>query len=294
MNCWRDWGARLALALAMLLLAVSPCPAQGKRLTGDGRLKSDPVFLDREGKDLAYVVQDGPNRLRLMRLKLADGTVTPMHPREGTSQMEPACSPDGRFLAFVQSRGNLSLGLVIRDMQSSTEAEVKPAGGFSGPRSPAFALDGRVLFSFAEKGRQKIVSVDRQAGDRRTVIDSPGINNWPHVSADGKRIVFSSTRDGNYEIYIAGIDGSGAKRLTNHPRQDIRPRFSPDSKRIAFTSNRDGNYEIYVMSADGSGLKRLTNNPERDDYAVWHPDGKRLVIVSERRGKHDLYLIDAP
>jgi Tol biopolymer transport system component len=183
-------------ALALALLAVSPCAAQEKRLTSDGRLKSAPVFLDREGKELAYVVQDGPNCLRLMRLKLADGTTTAISPRETNSQMEPACSADGRYLAFVQSRGNLTLGLVIRDLQTGSEAEVKPGGGFSGPRSPAFAPDGRVLFSFAERGRQMILSVNRQAGDRRTVIDTPGINNWPHVSADGKRMVFSSTRDG--------------------------------------------------------------------------------------------------
>ena len=257
-------------------------------------MKSSPVFLDRKGEELVYVVQDGPNRLRLMRLRLRDGKAVPMYPQERNSQMEPAVSTDGKTLAFVQSRGNLSLGLVIRDVQSGAEAEVKPAGGFSGPHSPAFGRDGRVLYSFAEDGRQKIVSVNRQAGDRRVVIDSPGINNGPDVSPDGKKIVFSSSRDGNFEIYLAGIDGAGVKRLTNHPRQDVRPRFSPDGKRIAFTSNRDGNYEIYVVNADGTGLKRVTNNPERDDYAVWHPDGKRLVIVSERKGRHDLYLIDAP
>jgi TolB protein len=265
-----------------------------KRLTSDGRLKSDPVFLDRAGRELAYVVQDGPNVLRLMRLKLDTGAVAPMFPKETRSQFEPACSLDGRHLAFVQSHGNLSLGLVIRDLRTGKDGEVKPAGGFSGPRSPAITPAGRVLFSFAENARQKIVSVDLEGGDRRVLIDSPGINNWPSVSPDGKQLAFSSTRDGNYEIYVAGIDGKGVKRLTNHPLQDIRPRFSPDGKRIAFTSNRDGNYEIYVMSADGSELKRVTKNPERDDYASWHPDGKRLVIVSERKGKHDLYLIDAP
>jgi TolB protein len=268
--------------------------AAEKRLTSDGRLKSDPVFLDGKGNELLYVVQDGPNRMRLMRLRTSDGTSTPLEPRQMASQFEPAVSADGRYLAWVQSRGNLSLGLVIRDLKTNSDAEVKPAGGFSGPRSPSFTPEGRVLFSFAEKGRQKIISVNREAADRRVLIDSPGINNWPHVSSDGKKLVFSSTRDGNYEVYVADSDGSKVRRLTRQPRQDIRPRFSPDGKRIAFVSNRDGNYEVYLMNADGSGLKRITNNPERDDYPAWHPDGKRLVIVSERKGKHDLYLIDVP
>jgi TolB protein len=153
----------------------------------------------------------------------------------------------------VQSRGNLSLALVIRDQKDNRDAEVKPAGGFSGPRSPTFTSEGRVLFSFAEKGRQKIVSVDCSAADRRVVIDSPGIANWPHVSPDGKRLVFSSTRDGNYEVYVSDRDGGNVKRLTNHPRQDIRPRFAPDGKRIAFVSNRSGNYDVWLMNVDGTG-----------------------------------------
>ena len=285
MNYWHS---------VLLLLAVTPCPAAEKQLTTDGKLKSDPVFVDRDGGELIYVVQDGPNILRLMRLKLADGSTTAVNPKETKSQFEPASSSDGRYLAYVQSRGNLSLGLTIRDTQSGKDAEVKPAGGFSGPRSPTITPDGRVLFSLAEKGRQKIFSVSLQGTDRRVIIDSPGIADAPHVSPDGKQFAFSSSRDGNYEIYVAKIDGTGIRRLTNHPRQDIRPRFSPDGKRIAFTSNRDGNYEVYVIDADGTNLKRVTSNPERDDYAVWHPDGKRLVIVSERKGKFDLYLIDAP
>lgn len=290
MSCWRE----AALTLAACLLPLAPASGDERRLTADGRIKSDPVFTDRSGKELVYAVQESPNLIRLVRLRLADGTVTPIDPAETKTRFEPAFSPDGRYFAFVQSKGNLSLGMVIRDTKTGKEAELKPAGGFSGPRRPAIAPSGRVLYSFAEKGRQKILSVDLNAGDSRVVIDSPGINNAPDVSADGKRVAFSSSREGNFEVYVAGIDGGGVRRLTSHPRQDIRPRFSPDGKRIAFTSNRDGNYEIYVIGADGAGLVRVTNNPERDDYPVWHPDGRRLVIVSERKGKQDLYLLDVP
>src|SRR5262249_23977271 len=138
--------------------------------------------------------------------------------------------------------------LVIRDTRENRDAEVPPAPGFAGYRSPCFSADGtRVLFAFPEDDRQQIYSVDLQGGDRKQVTNSLGINNWPHCSPDGKQIVFSSSRDGNYEIYVMNADGSAPRRLTHCPFQDIRPRFSPDGKRIAFTSNRDGNYEIYVM-----------------------------------------------
>lgn len=288
-----------SLAAAQILivtLGTSPGVAWAEqRLTTDGRIKNSPVFTDRSGTELIYVLQERPVQFRLMRLKFADQSVEPVHPQQTKTEFEPALSPDGNVLAYVQSRGNLSLALMIHDVRTGKDVEVPPGAGFSGPRSPAISPDGtRVLFSYPDQGRQRIYSVNLEARDQKTIIDSDGINNWPDFSPDGRRIVFASTRDDDYEIYSAAADGSDPRRLTNSPRQDIRPRFSPDGSRIVFMSSRDGNYEIYLMKADGSDVRRVTNNAESDDYPVWHPDGKRLVIVSERGGRHDLYLVDVP
>ena len=263
------------------------------QLTNDGRLKRDPVFV-KGGEELVFVVQERPVLLRMMRMMLADRSVKPLHKDDNKSEFEPAFSPDGRYYAFVRSRSALRLGLIIRDTQENKESEYTLAEA-SGARSPTVSPDStRVLYSFAEGGRQPIFSVNMQAGDRKKITDSTGINNWPSFSADGKQIAFGSTRDGNCEIYIMNADGSGIRRLTNSPRQDIRPALSPDGSRVAFTSSRDGNYEIYILTTDGFRLQRVTNHPERDDYPAWHPNGKQLVIMSERAGRHDLYLVDVP
>lgn len=285
----------ISLWLMTCVLAVSlsaNCAGGEQRLTSDGRLKSSPCFLDREGTELIYVVEERPTQMRLMRLNLSNMMSTPLDPSQNKSEFDPAVSPDGKYLAFVQSRGNLSLALVIRELVSGRTSEVPPAGGFAGPHSPAFSSEGgRVYYSFPEEGRQRIYSVDRDANDRRVIVDSLGVNIWPDASPDGQRIAWSSTRDNDYEIYSAAPDGSDVRRLTSSPKQDIRPRFSPDGQRIAFMSNRENNYEIYLMQVDGSEVIRLTDNPERDDYPAWHPDGHHLVIVSERDGRHDLFLI---
>lgn len=269
--------------------------ADEKPLTTDGRIKSSPVFTDNTGTELAFVVQESAVQMQLCQLKLADGSVTPLHPKQPTNEFEPAYSPDGQWFAFIQSRGNLTLAIVIQNLTRGSETEVAPGGGFSGARSPAISPDGStLLYSYPESDVQSIWGMDLPAGKRRPVIAGPGINNWPNFAPDGKRFVFSSTRDGNFEIYTANADGSDIQRLTHEARQDIRPRFSPDGKRIAFISGRDGNYEIYTMQADGTNLVRVTTNAERDDYPTWHPDGQHLVIVAERRGKHDLVLINVP
>ena len=285
----------MPVVLAVLLvLAATTLEAADRQLTDDHRYKRDPVFLD--ANTLIYVVQARPEQLQLVQRDLKSGKQRPVHKDETRSELEPAVSPDGRFLAFLQSRSAASVGMVIEDLRQKKTAEIPPASGFSGMRSPAFSHDGkRVLYVFAEGGRQKIFSCTTSAEDRKVLVDASGICNWPSVSRDGRMLLYGSTRDGNYEIYRArASDGSGLRRLTRHKAQDVRPRFSPDGRRVVFVSNRDGNREIYVMGVDGSRVTRLTEHPERDDYPAWHPDGKRIVYVAERKGGFDLRIRDVP
>lgn len=279
------------LLLADLSAAIGAEPLQ---LTTDHLYKRDPVFVE-EGRAIVFVLLERPEQLRLMRLDMKTKAVKPLHPDETRTELEPAFSPDGRFYAFLQNKSPASVGLVIRETKGEKNAEIPPASGFAGMRSPAFSPDGsRILFALAEGGRQQIWSVTTGGKDRKNIIDSPGINNWASYSPDGRRIVFGSTRDGNYELYTMDVGTSKIRRLTESPSQDIRPRFSPDGRSVSFTSNRDGNYEIYLLDIETTSVRRITNHPERDDYAAWHPDGKHLVMVSERRGKHDLYLVELP
>lgn len=264
------------------------------RLTHDGTPKFSPQVIGR-GEEIVYTLMATPKLFRLMRLKLADQSVEPLHQEASKSELDPARSLDGRYLAFVQLRGILSLALVIRDLQAGTDGVVPPASGFAGMRSPAIAPDGkRVLYSFAENGQQHIYSVDMRGGDRRAITGGVGINNWPSYSPDGKWLAFGSSRNGKFDVWVMGADGGSLRRLTSSPRQDIRPRFSPDGRRIAFTSHRDGTARVYVMNADGTAVQRVQTESEGDDYPTWHPDGRRLVLVSEIAGQHDLVLVDAP
>lgn len=287
-------GATARGACLLLLLAVNVRAAEPQRLTHDGRLKFSPVFCD-GGESIVYVELESPELYRLKRLRLADGTIEPVHENAPASQFEPAYSADGSRFAFLNTRGALSVSVVVRDLASGAETEIPPGEGFSGLRSPALSPDGRtVAFAYAEGGVLRIDAVDVTDGERRTLTGGQGLNNWPGWSPDGGRIVFASTRDGDYEIYSMAAGGDDVLRLTHSERQDIRPRYSPDGGRIAFVSHRDGNAEVYVVDADGGDVRRVTSHDERDDYPDWHPDGRRIVVVCERDGEHDLYLIDVP
>lgn len=281
--------------LILASIATATWAAEPQRLTTDGTVKRDPVFLKPDGTELLFTQLDKPNQLRLMKLDLRDHSIVPLHPDETRSEFEPVVSPNGRYLAFVQNRGNLSFALVIHDLQDNKQAEIPPAGGFSGMHSPAISPDNStVLFSFPDGNRQQLFAVSTQAANRRTLVDSQGINNWPSFSPDGKQVVFSSTRDGDYDLFVMNADGTNVRSLVTSPRQDIRPRWSPDGRRIAFTSNRDGNYELYAVNLDGSGLIRITQHPEQDDYACWLLDSRSVIAVCEREGHYDLYRLTIP
>jgi TolB protein len=273
---------------------AAPLSADEPRgLTREGRQCFDPVFVN-GGKEIVYTVLESPTQTSLMKLTLATGKSEKLHPSATTAEFEAAFTPDGNLYAFVQSRGNLNLKLIIRDAKANKETVFDPGGGFAGMRRPALLPDGsRIFFALPSSAGPQIVSCNAQGQDRKD-LTSTAFNNSPVISPDGKHLAFASSRTGDFEIHRMKIDGTEPQRLTTSPGLDTRPAWSPDGKQLAFTSNRDGNYEIYVMNADGTNVRRVTDYPERDDYPAWHPDGRRLVFVAERQGRFDLYLVDVP
>jgi Tol biopolymer transport system component len=127
----------------------------------------------------------------------------------------------------------------------------------------------------------EIFRMDLDGSDPINISKSPGKDEDPTWSPDGRRIAFVSDRDGNSEIYVMNADGSNsasqATRLTNTLGGEHQPAWSPDGTKIAFYWDSDERYEeIYVMNADGSDRVRLTNQTGSDFYPAWSRDGRRI------------------
>jgi len=242
-----------------------------------------------KGGDIVYTVLESPVQMRLMRLKPGEKKPVQLHPEATTNEFEATCTADGAFYAFVQSRGNLNMRLVIRDTVTGKESTFDPGGGFASVRRPSFHPNGeRVCFAIPAGTGQEIASVGRDGKDRKT-LSTGGINNWPAYSTDGERIAFCSSRDGEFDLYMMNADGSDAKHVIKLKGMQAQPCWSPDGKRLDFTWNRDGKYDIHAVAIDGTGRVWLTEEAERADYPAWHSDGKPVIFAAERGGKFDLF-----
>ena len=105
--------------------------------------------------------------------------------------------------------------------------------------------------------------------------DSPGNDNHPSFSGDGRQIVFRSSRTGSFDLYLMNADGTNVRRLTNDAANDLFPVFSPMANRIAFMSDRDNAprwvYDIYVMDLleDGDQGRSGASQTSTRKRATW-------------------------
>jgi Tol biopolymer transport system component len=209
----------------------------------------------------------------------ADGTGLTRLTNDLSPDRDPAWSPDGSQLAWVQGSGG---GQLLRVMKA--DGTLLPGFICGGGSGPAWSRGGKVAFVYAD-GDIYVANPDGTGLERRTydgMYQPYSDLAWSPVwNSPGPELAY--TRGG--EIYIQG------RQLTAGGGRNAA--WSPNGAKIAFVSDRAGNPEIYVVNYDGSGLTRLTTNAAADVEPTWSSDGTKLAFVSDRDGVRDLYVMNA-
>jgi TolB protein len=209
----------------------------------------------------------------------------------GSINLSPAWSPDGRKLAYVSyTKGNPDVFVI--DLATGKEDLV--VGGVGVQSAPSFSPDGKSLLFNHTKGREsEIYACNLDGRKRRRVTRMGGINTSPCWSPDGRRIVFTSDRSGNPQLYVTDAEGGRPRRLTYEGKWNDIPDWSVDGRRIVYSSMRSGNFRIGLIEPSGLGDERpLTLGPGSDEHPSWAPDGRHVVFVSTRGGAHGLHVMD--
>jgi len=253
--------------------------------------KSDRAVMIRmiEGREQLFVMDlSGANERQLTR--------------DAADHEDPAWSPDGKTIAFVLIKdGKKALALI--DPDSGKTEVLGPAG--QSPIHPSFTPDGKSLLYCTDddlrppaKNESEIYALDLATRKVRTII-SGGVNTYPVMSADGRRIAWRKiVGDMNSEVFVADANGRNPVNITGHHAWEGWPAWSPDGKTIAFAGNRNSAWQIFLVDPDGKNLRLLAATEGRGTAPKWTVDGKTIFYTicrdsQERRGC-DIYLAEVP
>jgi Tol biopolymer transport system component len=207
----------------------------------------------------------------------------------GAINTGPACSPDGRWIAFTGIRnGQSDIYLMRPDGSEETRLTDDPADD----ADPAFSPDGgQIAFVSQRDGNKGIYVMDLDGTILARLANLPANVSSPAWSPNGTQIAFTADVNGYSQIYLVNLGSSEQVNISNYPGSDYGPSWSPDGSKIAFysASRVEGNQEVlYMVNKDGSGLAALTsekpNQMERNMGPAWSPDGIWIAFYSYREG----------
>jgi len=221
--------------------------------------------------------------------------------------VEPAISPDGRFIAFERE---LSLTNSDVHLYDRCQDMVLPQVGVNtvwAEGQPVFSANGERLAFVRDTLPGPRVRLYDGIADR--LIDLPALaapngayaDSSPSINADGTVIAFVSSRNGSNDIFVYNLVGDSLRDLPDlaSPENDIDPCLTSDGRYLVFASDRPGGaggLDLYMYDLSTRAfipLAATINSPQTDRAPSISSNANRIAFESDRDpslGGADLYL----
>jgi dipeptidyl aminopeptidase/acylaminoacyl peptidase len=132
---------------------------------------------------------------------------------------------------------------MVDNAQAARPMTIDDLLSIKGVADPQLSPDGSmVVYVVSEidrstdKTNSSLWLVPASGGEPKRLTTTPGSNNHPRWSPDGKTIAFVSSRGGSSQVWLLPIDGGEPRQVTKLPIDISGPIWSPRGDKIAFSA----------------------------------------------------------
>lgn len=197
------------------------------------------------------------------------------------SEQDPAWSPDGKQLAFVQFDALMGNSLHVLDFAKGTDTAIKES--FSKLTRPRWSPDGKTLVVAASTAAVPVpvlFRVELASGATAQITQSVNGDGGHDIAADGS-LYFVRHLDGAlFDIFSVSYRASPnttAKRVTTGSNVIGGVTVHPDSKRLYYSSAPGTTSSSLIELTLANARKRTIGDPGDEEPRAL-PGGKKLVL----------------
>ncbi|MCP4451593.1 MAG: hypothetical protein GY809_09045 [Planctomycetes bacterium] len=269
--------------------AVSPKPSVSRTVSKRSpSTKAGSFPRPQKIVDLGYKASFSPDGKRLVFCRPQNKGLRVLELRNGkrtnltSSGLDPAWSPDGRFIAYVERE---------LDMRSEEVWLVAPDG--KSPRKladggyPSWSGDGKLLYVHSRK-TNSILAINMNNLDAEPKVFCDFSWSWyPAISPDGRRIAFGRVNA------LAIADRATRKAILKWATPGspgLLPAWSPDGKQVAFGGFNNENLGLWVLDVETEKAVQVATGPYT--MPAWSKDGTKLAFDFRSGNQREIWMVE--